>query len=289
MKGIKRYQILDLKSIICIPQSAILCFMFFILLSTDCISQNIIVKPPAPSNPVRIIAILPMVNNTNSVDGPQFVREQFAERLPFYRYMVKPIKNVDAVLKDKMGITLGSQLEMTTPQELGNILEADAVIYGTLMDFNTRITGFQNIKEVRAKFKMVDAKTGAVIWENGIGVRNEIKSGDIGEILSTIEAMTEKTQKEEVPWVEILSRREDDIGKALAMVLSEKIVSQASGKPLALEVNQMLVIILNGYYHLPPRRSAPPPPRRGGPPPPRRDVIPPPIPYGKPIPAGPMP
>lgn len=250
-------------------QSAILCFILFILLLAGCIPQKA-VRPSNPGNPIRTIAVLPILNNTNDVDGPQFIRKQLAERLPQYHYQVQPVKDVDVVLRDQMGITLGSQLEMTNPQELGKVLESDAVIYGTLMDFNTKITGFQNLKEVRAKFKMVNTKTGATIWENGIGVRNEVKSGGVGDVMSTLDTLK---KQEEIPWVKIESRQEKDVTTALVGSLLEKVITQAVGAPLALEVGQMLDIVLDGYYQQPSGQYGRKPP----------------IPYGRQIPVGPVP
>ncbi|HBO83999.1 MAG TPA: hypothetical protein DD641_03315, partial [Deltaproteobacteria bacterium] len=238
-----------------------------IVVISGCVPQKA-VRPPDPYNPIKVVAVLPLINNTNSVDGPQFVRKQLSERLPKYHYQVQPLKDVDIVLRDQMGVTLGSQLEMTTPQELGKVVRADALIYGTLMDFNTKITGFQNLKEVRAKFKMVNTKTGAVIWENGIGVRNEVKSGAVGDVMSTVDAIKQMTQQEEVPWVKIESRQEKDVGTALVGSLLEKVITQAVGAPLALEVGQALDIVLDGYYQ-----------QQGG-----LYGGPPPIPYGRPIP-----
>ncbi|WDT79624.1 MAG: hypothetical protein MPW14_21225 [Candidatus Manganitrophus sp.] len=38
------------------------------------------------------------------------------------------MNEVDQILKDQMGLTLGSQLELTTPQKLGAALGVDAVL-----------------------------------------------------------------------------------------------------------------------------------------------------------------
>ncbi|MBI5893365.1 MAG: DUF799 family lipoprotein [Deltaproteobacteria bacterium] len=250
-----------------------LVFAVVLAVVSGCIPQKV-VRPPDPSNPIKMVAVLPILNNTNDVEGPKFVRKQLTERLPQYYYQVQPINNVDIVLRDQMGITLGAQLDMTNPNELGKVLESDAVIYVTLMDFNTKITGFHNLKEVRAKFKMVDTKTGATIWENGVGVRNELKSGIVGDVMSTVDTIKQMTQTEEVPWVKIMSQSQNNVGMALGMALLEKVISQATDTPLALEVSQMLDIVLDGYYQQPPMGLF---------------GVPPPVPYGRSIPAGPVP
>src|SRR5579872_6813769 len=71
-----------------------------------------------PSSPIKTVAVLPLVNNTNDVDGPKYVRDQIAAQLPKHYYVVKANAEVDQVLKDRMGITLGAQLDMTTAKKL---------------------------------------------------------------------------------------------------------------------------------------------------------------------------
>lgn len=70
-------------------------------------------KPPAdPSNPMKRIAILPIKNDTTDVEGPYFVREKLVKAFEDREYNVKPVEETDRLLRDRMGITLGGQLEM---------------------------------------------------------------------------------------------------------------------------------------------------------------------------------
>ncbi|MBI4689161.1 MAG: DUF799 family lipoprotein [Nitrospirae bacterium] len=129
--------------------------------------------PPDTKNPVKLVAVLPMVNNTNDLDGPVFVREAFDKIVPARFYETMPFENIDEALRDKMGITLGGQLDCSnpgagapSPQEVGKLLGVDGLFYGTLIEFKQLITGFYNNRKVKAKFKLVNVKTGEVIWEN---------------------------------------------------------------------------------------------------------------------------
>lgn len=108
-----------------------------------------------PSNPVRTIAVLPMVNHTNDVETPEKIREEFEKELAYLGYRSKPIPEVNRILKDELGITLGKQLDLTSPEELGKKLGVDAVIYGALFDFDEKTTGVLDIRRVKMGFKMV--------------------------------------------------------------------------------------------------------------------------------------
>src|SRR3989338_6764509 len=193
-----------------------------------------------PNNPIKTVAVLPMVNQTNDVEAPQYVRAEFDKRIPNYFYSNKPMKDTDQLLKDQMGVTLWAQLDMTTPQKLGELLGVDGVIYGTLMNFDTQITGFLNVKKVRAKFKLVNTKTGETVWQNGIGIKSETKAGGIGSALSEVAAIKEATQKEEIPWVTIESKSQESFGGALLGAVADKAVSKVLKAPLKVETNEML-------------------------------------------------
>ena len=58
--------------------SKLLVFMSVIALVAGCTLP--MPKPSGdPGNPIRRLAILPLVNNTNDVDAPEFVRERLVE------------------------------------------------------------------------------------------------------------------------------------------------------------------------------------------------------------------
>jgi len=137
--------------------------------ATGCIAP---LPPPDPSNPIVKVAVLPMNNKTNDMEGPNWVRAAFAQMVPSRYYMVVSSATVDQTLKDQLGVTIGGQLDFTnpgagapTPQKVGEVLGVDGLFYGTLEDFQNLITGFYNKRKVAATFKLVNAKTGQTVWE----------------------------------------------------------------------------------------------------------------------------
>lgn len=128
-------------------------------------------KYVAEVNPDYTVAVLPLYNTTNDIDGPVLVREVFNKKIQRY-YKTKSLKEIDRILRDQMGINLGGQLDLTTPQKLGEVLGVDAVIYGYLLNFDDITTIAYNARKVRAGFKMVDTMTGRTIWARGQGVRS---------------------------------------------------------------------------------------------------------------------
>lgn len=140
-----------------------------VVAATGCIAP---LPPPDPNNPIARVAVLPMDNRTNDMDGPNWVRVAFHQLVPSRYYVTMPTEQVDQVLQEKLGVTIGGQLDFTnagagapTPQKVGEALGVDGLFYGTLEDFQNLITGFYNKKKVSATFKLVNAKTGQVVWE----------------------------------------------------------------------------------------------------------------------------
>jgi len=238
---------------------------------------------PDRANPIRTVAVLPLVNNTNDVEAPGYVRDELVLRLLAMQYVVKPVMQSDQILRDQLGITLGRQLDMATVQQLNDALGVDGVMYGVLDDFSTTIAGVLTEKKVRARFVLVRTSDGAPFWSNGAGVIGRIRvsggvSGKVAtgmEAASRVEAAKESTEQVKkaagsgsvgqlpggldrvtAPWftlptVEIGGDKEKQKGKegehvaaGLMLGLGERLVEKAVGKPLYQEVRLMMNLIV---------------------------------------------
>lgn len=218
--------------------------------------------PPNPSNPMYSVAVLPFYNATNDVDGPQMVREMTEKKLARWHYKSAPLSEVDQLLRDKMGVTLGAQLEMTTPQKLGETLGVDGVLYGYLLNFDQITTGLYNVKKVRGGVRLVDTKTGKTVWAKGQGVKSELKSGgligsavgalkDVQDVREGIEPFKSIQGIGEIRnldnWYKMASQQESDILKAGMMSLGEKLVAKALKVHLKAESGTMLDMIFSDF------------------------------------------
>lgn len=113
---------------------------------------------------LRKIAVLPMRNQTNDLEGPGLVRGIVYRQLSARGVDLVPLNDIDAQLKEQ-GFTDGGQLHAATPQQIGQWTGADTLFYGTLEDFNYINIGFYWQRKVRVSGKLVDAKTGERLWE----------------------------------------------------------------------------------------------------------------------------
>lgn len=138
-----------------------------------------ITRPPNPSNPIRTIAVLPMLNNSDDVEGPERVRKEFYTRIGNFHYAVQPLKKTTRILNEQMGITLGKQLDMVTAQKLGETLGVEGVFYGYLLNFDEITTGVVNTYKVRMGWKLVNTKTGDIAWGQGVAVKRAESIGGV--------------------------------------------------------------------------------------------------------------
>jgi len=240
-------------------------------LLTACV--NLPPVTPNPGSPVKSLAVLPVVNNSLDVDGPAAVQEAlYLEALNYHFPVVKPNAETNQILKDQMSLTLGSQLDMATPQKLGAALGVDAVMYASLDEFSQKITGVYNVKRVRVRAKLVDCKSGEVLWKNGIGVKQALTAG--GSILSQVPGVniaigaagalsslgSKLSDRNDValpkflgdeidaPWVE-LPERATGVEMAAAQSIGGKIISKAMGTVLKEETDKAVDVLFHGYYH----------------------------------------
>ena len=193
-------------------------------------------------NPLRRVAALPMKNDTVDVDGPNTVRKKMVEALEARSYIVKDTKETDQMLRDQMGINLGGQLDMTTPQKLGEVLGVEGVLYGTLMDFDETTTGLLDVKKVRAKFKLVNTMTGQTVWERGLGVRSEVRMAGSSGAAASILSRAADAREKDVPWVTIESAatNESNVGRSIAYSLAGKLFTKAVGIHLDYESTELV-------------------------------------------------
>ena len=221
------------------------------LLAGGCVVQHH--RPPLhydAMNPLKRVAVLPLKNDSNDVDGPNVLRKKIAQALEDKAYAVKDLKETDQILRDRMGITLGGQLNLTTAQELGETLGVEGLLYGTLMDFDETTTGAYNVKKVRATFKLVNAMTNETMWQQGLGVRSEIiMEGKAGAAAAVVGRAVD-ARDTEVPWVTIqtVSTGTTNYGESAAIGLGTRLLFQAVGLHLDYEATEL---VRRATYNLP--------------------------------------
>ncbi len=201
--------------------------------------------PANPGNPIRTVAILPMLNNSDDVNAPTRVREAFHSHLVNYHYNVQALKETNDILNLQMGITMGKQLDMATAQQIGEKLGVDGVFYGYLLNFDEITTGVVNTYKVRMGWKLVDTKTGNISWGRGVGVRRSQSIGGVAGLASDEAEQVRSLPGSENPmqempglnkWISMGDESTDLVG-GLISGIGGAVVSGITGNHLEDEMN----------------------------------------------------
>jgi len=108
-------------------------------------------------------ALLPFNNHSNSLVGPVLIRKLLEDMLSGSSLELQDPAETDESLR-ALAITDGGQLGSVTPQKLGEKLGVEALFYGELVDFSYTNVGVLSKRSVKARLKLVDAKTGETLW-----------------------------------------------------------------------------------------------------------------------------
>lgn len=117
------------------------------------------------------IALLPLNNISNDLQGPLLIRYLLHRGLTLSGIAAIPIESTDDKL-NKLGITDGGQVASVSPEALSKQLGTRGLLYGELADFNNMNIGVYSKRTVKVHLWFIDAQTGKKIWENTRGVKN---------------------------------------------------------------------------------------------------------------------
>jgi len=147
------------------------------------------VKPGLLEQPPRRVAVLPFVI-TYQYDRPagegvppshavgrDVFRKTFYHALTPYGYQDVKLRDVDARLTQRWGPLDQGAWQQAGTQELGQVLEADALVYGEISRLVHFSTPLYTETSLSASLRMVDAASGEVLW------RKRVKAAERGGAL----------------------------------------------------------------------------------------------------------
>jgi len=123
----------------------------------------------AALKPTRI-AVLPAMNETADMDAPVVFRILAAAELADKGYALIDSVRIDEALAEK-GILEGGQIEALTPQEIGDLVGADGLLYVKVMSYGRQVG--VHLK-VEGSFTLVSSKSGQKIWYSELSVSDDI-------------------------------------------------------------------------------------------------------------------
>jgi len=134
------------------------------LLLTGCATTPKWDYTPFFENHPRSILVVPASNTTTAVDAPEIWSTTITMPLAERGYYVFPLYLTTDLLKD-LGLTNEALLEQLVPSRFKEIFGADAVFFVTIHDWSTKYLVLASNVTVRVSYKLVDTRTGLVLWQ----------------------------------------------------------------------------------------------------------------------------
>ena len=113
------------------------------------------VDPYMEKHMPRTVAILPFIDESKSQKGTEIVRRGFYNHFSSLPYKDMELFRVDHLLR-KMGLSDPADIYKTPPEKLKEILNVDAVIFGTISNFDKLFAGIYSQVSVGAEIKIYD-------------------------------------------------------------------------------------------------------------------------------------
>lgn len=118
----------------------------------------------------RLIAVMPVKDETSDVKVAQMLREKIINELYFKGYPKIPSGVIDEKLSSVFGKTADHKRGNVPPRVVGGLLGVDAVLYCTLERFKTSYVLFYASTSISVTFEMRSAKTDETLWSTRYGM-----------------------------------------------------------------------------------------------------------------------
>jgi hypothetical protein len=124
----------------------------------------------------RSIVVLPPLNESPEVNATYGMLSQMSLPLAESGYYVLPVALVDETFKQN-GLTTAADIHNVDVKKLREIFGADAGLYVTVTKYGATYTVLNSTVIVSANAKLVDLKTGALLW-TGEATASSAESGN---------------------------------------------------------------------------------------------------------------
>jgi hypothetical protein len=172
----------------------------------------------AALKPTRI-AVLPAMNETVDLDAPVVFRIMAAAELADKGYALIDFARMDQALAQR-GIQEGGQIEALTPQEIGELVGADGLLYVKVMSYGRQVG--VHIK-MEGSFTLVNSKNGQKIWYSELGMSDDIAMEGGAVLLGAQLLAGNDKRKQDKIMREYLAYRQARMDRAVAKFRSHPI------------------------------------------------------------------
>jgi len=130
------------------------------------------------AHPPRSIVVLPPLNESTDIRGTYGYLSTVTRPLAEMGYYVYPVVVLDEYMKEN-GLPTAGEMHQAPLNKIGEVFGADAVLYLTLKQYGSKYQVITSTVTVSAEGKLVDVKTGTVLWEGAANLQQSSSSGNL--------------------------------------------------------------------------------------------------------------
>src|SRR5450830_1958953 len=138
----------------------------------------------------RSIVVLPPLNNSPEVNAGNSVYAQVTYPLAEAGYYVLPVAVVGETFKQN-GLVNANDIQGVDAKKLSEIFGADAALYMSISKYGSTYTVLDSVSVVSVSAKLVDLKTGTLLWEGAASAssnegNNNGGNGPLGALIGAL-------------------------------------------------------------------------------------------------------
>ncbi len=156
------------------------CFLFLFcvtLLTSGCTTIQPYDYTAFERSKPRSIVVIPPNNNSIEVNAPYIYLSTLTRPLAEKGYYVFPVSVIDHFLKSN-GLPTPAEMNGIPLDKIYKHIGADAVLYISIEDWGQKFQLLQSVTKVHVNLRLVDVKTGELLWESTVIAKKS--SGDGG-------------------------------------------------------------------------------------------------------------
>lgn len=132
------------------------------------------------------IIVLPPINNSPEVVAPYSLMSQIVTPIAESGYYVFPVALVDQTFKNN-GLTVANDVQAVPVDKLHDIFGADAALYTSIEEYGTSYVVISSETVVTVSAKLVDLRSGAVLWQDKASASSaETRGGNQGGLVGML-------------------------------------------------------------------------------------------------------
>lgn len=133
----------------------------------------------------RSILVLPPTNETTEINAPYSFLTTTTRPLAELGYYVFPVAVVDEYFKQN-GVTSPDEIQKIPLPKLREVFGADAVLYLTVEKYGSKYQVLASTTYVYARGKLIDCRTGTLLWEGSVKTEYAGQSGLLQAIVTQV-------------------------------------------------------------------------------------------------------